>query len=229
MKTRLFLHAWALMTSIVSCSSVPTSLAEELPSVGAMHVLNAYGIASHEEALALGLDSEDLRAMGIDRVEDRIAILKNNKDKNTKITPQDTRQDFHFVASYINSTRQYGKCINIIVKYRYPRGVYSDQSYIDYRDVRTLALHYAQPTEELPVETQWELVNMAFVQETFSKWNITGISSQIQVMSSQVANLNEPGNHGSTVTHGDIQPLGEPWINNFLYDCTRFNGPHYQR
>ena len=62
---------------------------------------------------------------------------------------------------------------------------------------------------------------MAFVQETFQ----SGISLALvpkSAMSSQVANLNEPGNHGSTVTHGDIQPLGEPGSIIF-YDCTKFN------
>ena len=49
MKTRL-LHAWASNDKHSILFVMPTSLAEELPSVGAMHVLNAYGIASHEEA-----------------------------------------------------------------------------------------------------------------------------------------------------------------------------------
>ena len=191
-----------------------------LPSESAQRALAAHGIGSAAEAAALGLDAADLRAIGVDDVGDRVEILKQKL-----ISSAQTRQDFHFVASYVNSTRQYGKCLQIVVNYRYPRGSYTDQSYIDYRDVRKLALHYAEPTDSMPIETQWELVNMAFVEATFAKWNITGISSQIQVMSSETPDIDEPGNHGSTVTHGDMEPLGEPWVNNFKYDCTKYSGP----
>ena len=223
------------------CLLAPAVCSPSSPSESALRALAAHGIESAAEAAALGLDTADLRELGVENVADRIAILKQKSDnKGTAaatvaagggggIGPVDTRQDFHFVASYVNTTRQWGKCINIIVKYRYPRGVYSDQSYIDYRQIRELALYYAEPTEKLPVETQWELVNMAFVKETFGRWNITGISSQIQVMSEWTAEINEPGNHGSTVTHGDMQPMEEPWVNNFLFDCTKYDGQQQTR
>ena len=47
--------------------------------------------------------------------------------------------------------------------------------------------------------------------------------SQIQVMSSVTDAVNEPGNHGSTLTRGESKPITEPWVNNFVYDCTKFN------
>lgn len=85
-------------------------------------------------------------------------------------------QDFAFVASYINSTRQYGKCLNFIVKYRY----IGDQ-YFDYKPLRETLMYYSEPTPELPMAVYWEIVNKAFVKNITSRYSLEGISSQIQV------------------------------------------------
>lgn len=66
---------------------------------------------------------------------------------------------------------------------------------------------------------------MRFVQESVARWNVTGLSSQFQVMESRVPEVWEPGNHGSTITTGDIEPVQEPWVNNFRYDCTSRTSP----
>ena len=185
-----------------------------------------------EDVHALGLTSTDLEDIGL-HVQDRIRILRLARSKfkqPTTMTAIDTAddgivvaQDFAFAATYINSTRQYGTCIHMIVKYRYPSEI-QNQSYLDYRDIYSRALWYAQPSEALPMETQWELINYSFVQEIMATYDLAGISSQIQVMNSQDnPYIVEPGNHGSTVTVGDFgqPPTAEPWVNTFQYDCTK--------
>ena len=119
----------------------------------------------------------------------------------------------------------------MIVKYRYVPGTRANSTgggYLDYREVRRLVLKFAQPSAELPMGVQWELINEELVKEIYSKYGgqITAVSSQIQVLSEINPQISEPGNHGSIVTIGhdaSFVPLGEPWINAFRYDCTRTN------
>jgi len=102
-------------------------------SSSAAEALQAHGFTSAADAAALGLSSTDLVAMGIERVSDRIAILKATKamEQSTTIAvPIDgddavhdniqLSEEFSFALTYVNSTRQYGKCLHQIVKYRYP-------------------------------------------------------------------------------------------------------------
>jgi hypothetical protein len=130
-------------------------------------------------------------------------------------------EDFAFVASYINSTRQYGKCLNFIVKYRYIKS-----QYFDYRSIHDTAIYYSQPTADIPMIAYWELVNKAFLKNITSnnRYKFQGISSEIQVMNSITPSIHEPGNHGSIITMGNMQPsIGSaPWVNNFEYDCTKY-------
>jgi hypothetical protein len=140
-------------------------------------------------------------------------------------------QDFAFVVSHFNSSRQFGKCLNVIIKYRYILGTRANSTgggYLDYREVRRLVLKFAQPSTKLPMIVQWELINEELVKEIFSKYGgqITAVSSQIQVLSEINPDISEPGNHGSIVTIGQdatFVPLAEPWINAFRFDCTRTN------
>jgi hypothetical protein len=104
----------------------------------------------------------------------------------------------------------------------------TQQGYFDYRDIYALALTYAQPTLQLPMEAQWEVVNLVFVPDVMSKYpQIVAISSQIQVLSEINQYIAEPGNHGSTTSiipdehSATFAPLAEPWVNAFKYDCTK--------
>ena len=98
--------------------------------------------------------------------------------------------------------------------------------YLDYREMREMALKVAQPTEQLPMEVQWEAINTVLVEQIMQRYSsqIVAVSSLIQVMAEMNTYIDEPGNHGSIVTRGDISPTNEPWINNFRYDCTSQNG-----
>jgi hypothetical protein len=106
----------------------------------------------------------------------------------------------------------------------------TQQGYIDYRDVYALALSYMQPTPALPMEAQWEAINLVFVPAVLEKYpQIVALSSQLQVRSEINKHIAEPGNHGSTTSvipgehSATFAPLAEPWVNAFQYDCTKQN------
>ena len=193
-------------------------------------VQDVHGL-SIEEARELGLNSRDLQDLGITNVTERISLLR--EIRGTPSTPK-IHQDFTFVARHVNSTRQWGKCLNFIVRYRYEDGMEPNatgKGYIDYREIHEMALGYAKPTELLPFNVQWEAVNLAFVQDIAQRYSqLRGIHSVIQVMSENNTYIYEPGNHGSSVkwTSGsdvtDFEDLTDTWTHAFDYDCTRTNG-----
>ena len=127
--------------------------------------------------------------------------------------------DFNFAITAYNSSRQYGKCLNVIVSYRYPDLTHT----IDYRQMRNIALQYLEPTKEIPTNSQWEAVNTAYVKDMMKNFNITGISSQFQVQSLNNTFIDETGNHGSIITAGDAPALSQPLANSFSYDCTKYS------
>eukprot|EP00462_Mataza_sp_D1_P019223 CAMPEP_0175141244 /NCGR_PEP_ID=MMETSP0087-20121206/11998_1 /TAXON_ID=136419 /ORGANISM="Unknown Unknown, Strain D1" /LENGTH=228 /DNA_ID=CAMNT_0016424639 /DNA_START=59 /DNA_END=745 /DNA_ORIENTATION=- len=189
------------------------------------------------EVRRLGLSSQDLLDLGVTNVKDRLAVLRFVRQLPPASvlpvqTPWPQHQDFTFVVSHFNSTRQWGKCLNIIVRYRYTPGSHVNGSagYFDYRELRNLALQFAEPSPDIPMPTQWEVVNLAFVHEALTKYSdkVVAISSQIMVRHEMNPEIQEPGNHGSTVTvsfdnttdNPPFNPVDEPWINAFSYDCT---------
>jgi hypothetical protein len=179
------------------------------------------------------LDSQDLRELGITNVADRLHILsamqEEESGKSDSQLDDKFNNDFTFVASYVNSTRQFGKCIHFSIKYRYHDNIsLSNVSamLLDYRDVRDhIISHYAQPSDVLPMDTQWEIINYMLVHDLLTKYNksLKAISSQIQVKS-EITGYWEPGNHGSTMTLGDISPIADSFIDAFDYDCTLEKG-----
>ena len=150
---------------------------------------------------------------------------------NSSAGPKMT-QDFVFAVQHFNSTRQSGKCLNLILKFRYKSVVspssgpaedgYGPGGYIDYKPMRLMCLKYLQPTKDLPEFIQWEVVNWYMVKEIMEKFEVTGVSSQIQVMNDvDDPSLLEPSNHGSIVTIGDLVGSGElqePWNNAFRFE-----------
>jgi len=176
----------------------------------------------HQNSIQLSdlthLDAHDLRALDLN-VQQRLALRRQ----------MDELQDFTFVVSHFNSSRQWGKCLNIVIKYRYvpvPVGKLNS-TYLDYREMRDMAIKLAQPTPELPINVQWELINQNLVEQIMTRYStrLTAVSSLIQVKNELNIHIQEPGNHGSIITRGDITPTNEPWINNFQYDCTKQTGP----
>ncbi len=94
------------------------------------HLHHAHGITT-DDVRELGLTSVDLLQLGVAAAADRVAILRAarttagpaNTSRATTASAaganaSDILQDFHFVVSHFNSTRQFGKCLNVLVKYR---------------------------------------------------------------------------------------------------------------
>ena len=239
-------------------------MAQAVVSSGSANVSSALSMLhsrhglSLSEMRALGLTSRDLFELGVTSVESRLALLRMLKSNtNEETIPESTSrtlepisiatalptQDFVFIVSHFNSSRQFGKCLNIVVKYRYSPGTKANSTgggYLDYREVRRLALKFAQPSTALPIGVQWEVINEELAKAIFAKYpsQIKAVSSQIQVLSEVNPYISEPGNHGSVITISDdstFVPLEEPWVNAFRYDCTRapppssatFYGPPY--
>ena len=126
--------------------------------------------------------------------------------------------DFEFTAAYVNSTRQWGKCLHILVKYRYR----ADQ-YLDYRPMREAAISLLKaPTAELPVDAKWEEVNRELVRGMVAQYSVAAIVSQVVVRHEQTKEISEPGTHGSIISAGDLSMPPSPFslVDSFKYDCT---------
>ena len=186
-----------------------------------------------QEARRLGVNSQDLYELGIKDVTERLAVLREIYGSSSSDSSE--YQEFVFVAKHVNSTRQLGKCLNFIVKYRYTDGAAPNatgKGYIDYREIRDIALYYAKPTSDLPMNVQWEAINLALVRNISMRYpQITAVNAVIQVMNNLNPMLVEPGNHGSSVTHiksdyiQDFESVSETWTHAFDYDCTTSSGP----
>ena len=87
-----------------------------------------------------------------------------------------------FQVHNYSTTRQQGKQLNIIIKYRYQPGA-SNGDYIEYKKMREVVMYYAEPTPDLPINIYWEAVNLALVKNITGQMGplLEGISSQIQV------------------------------------------------
>ena len=133
-------------------------------------------------------------------------------------------EEFTFSAAYLNSSRQWGKCLHAVVKYRYA----SSRDYFDYKPMREMVIaSLIGPTPELPVNATWELVNRALVREILGRYPVAALSSQVIVRHEMSAQVHEPGTHGSVVSAGDpTMSMPEvPWLDAFSYDCTRSGPP----
>lgn len=182
-------------------------------------VLRRHGLTV-AAAAEIGLTSNDLRELGVDDVRVRIKVLSAMAESARSTAGQ--VQEFAFAVSHYNSSRQWGKCLNVVIKYRYPVPEGSTKAVsFDYRPVRELTLELIEPTVALPIGSEWEDVNLALTSSIMSRFNVTAVSSQIQVMQRTTATIAEPGNHGSTITMGlGILPVDEPLANAFAFDCT---------
>lgn len=135
-------------------------------------------------------------------------------------------QDFVFAISHFNSSRQYGKCLNLVMTYRYSPGSTNSSTFLDYRTLRTLALGYLQPSAGFPMEVQWEVINRALVHDIMQRQtkNLVALASVIQVLSQpNRGKVREPSNHGSVVSVGRMPTPSVDWVNAFKYDCTLVN------
>jgi hypothetical protein len=113
-----------LVLLLATCGITSSSDSHGNFTAAVAHLHHAHGIST-DDVRELGLTSVDLLQLGVAAAADRVAILRAARaaaaaapaSSRTNLNA-DVLQDFHFVVSHFNSTRQYGKCLNMLVKYR---------------------------------------------------------------------------------------------------------------
>lgn len=119
-----------------------------------------------------------------------------------------SKNNFQFQINEYHTKRQAGQTLDIYVRYAMKDDIdYAD--YPDYRALRTIALKYLEPSEDLPTNTFWEVIAAKIGNDLLSKYPFSGISVQLLVHSNENGSIPEPGNHGPIYTIGDVIPLSE--------------------
>ena len=203
----------ALCVTAVWCQSI-APLLQRLEMGHLSHDFDAAGVTAKN---ARHLQSQDLRELGVRSVRERLLLLAELEKMTPPIVdpsdlPNSAHQDFVFKVANYWTSRQMGKLMNFIVKFRYPPGA-NATDWIEYNAMRDTVLYYAEPTSDIPMRAYWEQVNNAIVANLTSRFAVLGMSSQIQVQGESVR-MYEPGDHGSIVTVGRIEPLNIPAIFN---------------
>ena len=121
-------------------------------------------------------------------------------------TANKSKQEFQFQVLDVKTPRQYGRTLNLVIRYRYREDVSSSQ-YPDYRIIRREALEFLRIRASEPANEYWEVLNGHLAQHLFDSFPLQGISSQIQVLPDPNPELDEPGWHSSIVTIGEVQAI----------------------
>ena len=81
-----------------------------------------------------------------------------------------------------------------------------------------MTCRYAEPSAALPAHTFWEVINRQLVLRLASSFNLSAVSSQIQVKHDHSGRVRVgSGPYGSVVTIGAIAPVDEPLTSAFDY------------
>ena len=115
-------------------------------------------------------------------------------------------QEFQFQALDVKTPRQYGRTLNLVIRYRYRDGLPASQ-YPDYRIVRREALGFLRIRASEPANEYWEVLNGHLVQHLFDSFPLQGVTSQMQVVPEPNPEVEEPGWHSSIATIGEVQPI----------------------
>ena len=126
-----------------------------------------------------------------------------------------TYVDFSFQMMGLNTTRQNNKTLDIFVKFRYAGDQQhcpfspTDNTCIQYQlFMRSLILNLTlSATPELPMESEWERVNLAICRGIWAEYPtiISSLSTSLHVNGDGRSNAGlfwEPGAHGTTCTIG---------------------------
>lgn len=111
---------------------------------------------------------------------------------------------FQFAISKYHTSRQSGQTVDIHVRYAYKKNLPTTK-YPDYRILRTVVLHYMEPSDEFPADIYWEILATQIGRELMHNFPLQGVSVQLHVLDNPEGN--EPGDHGPTFTIGNIAPL----------------------
>lgn len=117
-----------------------------------------------------------------------------------------SKNNFQFQVSRYHTERQGGQTLDLYIRYAMKdQADYS--SYPDYRELRTVAMKYLEPSNTLPVNTYWEIIAAKLGEDLMSKYPFSGISIQLLVYPNEKGAIYEPGFHGPIYTAGDVLPL----------------------
>ena len=161
-------------------STVRPSVDQLLTGLGMQQHASAFDAVGVQWDDLQDLQSNDLQELGL-TLPERLRLLRAVR-KQRQATPiagscapgMPVCQDFIFQLANYNSTRQKGKTLNFIIKYRYPAGAGS-QAYIEYNNMRSVVLYYAEPTSDLPRDVYWELVNMALCKNLTAQFSLNAV------------------------------------------------------
>ena len=117
-----------------------------------------------------------------------------------------SKNNFQFQISHYHTQRQSGQTLDVNIRYAMKDGVdYSN--YPDYRELRTIAMKYLEPSANLPINTFWEVIAEKLGEELMSRYPFSGISVQMLVYPNEKGVISEPGFHGPIYTVGDVIPF----------------------
>ena len=116
------------------------------------------------------------------------------------------RQEFQFDILNFKTERQYGRTLDVVIRYRYRRDL-SSAEFPDYREIRKDTLEFIRVRPKEPADEYWEVLNADLVQHLYDSYPLSGITSLIRVHPDPNPKLEEPGWHSSIATTGDILPL----------------------
>ena len=112
-------------------------------------------------------------------------------------------QEFQFAVLDHPTTRQFGRSINLFIRYRYLEGL-AASDYPDYRAMRQSALEFFRVRPAEPAIEYWEVLNEGLVRELYVSFPLAGVVSQLQVEPDPNPKLQEPGFHSSIVQIGAV-------------------------
>lgn len=116
--------------------------------------------------------------------------------------------NFQFQISHYHTQRQGGQTLDLNVRYTMKDEVDYSQ-YLDYRDLRNIALTYLEPSERLPTNIFWEVIAAKIGDDLMTRYPMAGISVQILVYPNENGIVSEPGFHGPIYTRGAVLPLNQ--------------------
>jgi hypothetical protein len=118
------------------------------------------------------------------------------------------KNNFQFQISNYQTQRQGGQTLDLYVRYAMKDEI--DYSrYPDYRELRSIALQYLEPSDKLPVNTYWEVIAAKIGDDLAARYPLAGISVQMLVHPNESGSIYEPGFHGPVYTAGDVVPFGQ--------------------
>jgi hypothetical protein len=115
-------------------------------------------------------------------------------------------QEFQFAVLDHPTTRQFGRTINLFIRYRYLEGL-AASDYPDYRAMRQSALEFLRVRPAEPAIEYWEVLNEGLARELYVSFPLAGVVSQLQVEPDPNPKLQEPGFHSSIVQIGTVTAI----------------------